>query len=585
MEDFGLDSLQALTTTAETWLVHDPHEPDRAQVRTWIDAAQRGDEAARDALARAFAGPLTFGTAGLRGPIGPGESSMNSAVVTRTTAGLATYLQEVVGAPDHAPRLVVGYDARHGSSRFARDAVEVAAAAGCEAMLLPGPLPTPVLAFAARHLEADAGVMITASHNPAADNGYKVYLGGRAADGPGRGVQIVLPADAQIAAAIAAAPPADEVPRSGAGVRQLGDDLLEAYLRRAAAIVAGTAPLGTHRQRLRVVLTPMHGVGGFVAQQALLALGFADVHVVSEQAAPDPDFPTVPFPNPEEAGALDLAIDLARRVEADLVVALDPDADRCSVAVPTGATGVGSGGGWRQLSGDDVGALLGRDAADRDTGRGVLASSVVSGRLLGRIAAAAGLRHVTTLTGFKWIARVDGLAYGYEEAIGYCTDPQAVRDKDGITAAVRVVDLASRLGAGGRSLLDALDDLAREHGLHATAPVTVRVEDVTRIGAAMARLRAHPPTELAGSPVTQVVDLADPGPDSGPDCELPATDGMLLLTAADDRVVVRPSGTEPKLKGYLEVVLPVPQGQPVPHERAAARLRLLRTDVSAALGL
>lgn len=576
--------MDELLARATDWMQHDPHEPDRAQVQAWLRAARAGDETAEAELRASFAGPLVFGTAGLRARIGPGESGMNLAVVTRTTAGLAAYLRGLLGAGDgddeaapDRPRLVVGFDARHGSAAFARTTVEVAAAAGCDAMLLPGPLPTPILAFAVRHLDADAGVMITASHNPARDNGYKVYLGGRAAGGPGRGVQIVPPADADIAAAIAVAPPADEVPRSCEGVRQIGDDIIDQYLRRAAAIAASTTTLGERREPRRVVLTPMHGVGGFVAHEALLDAGLAQVHLVNEQAAPDPDFPTVAFPNPEEPGALDLAIDLAIDVDADLVVALDPDADRCSVAVPD-ARGER---GWRQLSGDELGALLGEDAARRAQGSGVLANSVVSGRLLAAIARHHGLRHATTLTGFKWIARVDGLIFGYEEAIGYCTDPKAVRDKDGISATVRVVDLAARLAARGRTLLDGLDDLARRHGLHATAPVTFRFDDLGLIAAAMDRLRSRPPAELAGAPVTQVVDLAD----GIAALDLPPTDGLLLLTDADDRVVVRPSGTEPKLKGYLEVVLPCVDGDPVPHEAAARRLEGLRADITAALGL
>ena len=664
MADAARSDLARVVARAQEWAAHDPSESDRARVQELIAAAGQGDESAIGALSEAFAGPLTFGTAGLRGRIGPGESGMNRAVVIRTTAGLAAYLRTVVG--DH-PRVVIGFDARHGSATFARDAAEVAAAAGCDAQLLPGPLPTPVLAFAVRHLDADAGVMVTASHNPAADNGYKVYLGGRAASGSGRGVQIVPPADAQIAAEIAAAPPADEVPRRARGVHSLGDEVTAAYLERAATV---TRP---HRDRISVVLTPMHGVGGFVAQQALQASGCAQVHLVSEQAAPDPDFPTVAFPNPEEPGALDLALARARAVDADLVIALDPDADRCSVAIPAPHVE----GGWRQLPGDELGAILGEAAAGRvaaearstaqagtqspsddvlteavptgvvQTGdartegvpaaggptgnastadvptgdawsEGVptaggptgnaptadvpagdartrdvspygalaadgpaLACSVVSGRLLGRIAAHHGLRHATTLTGFKWIARVDGLVFGYEEAIGYCTDPQGVRDKDGITAALRTVDLAAGLAQEGRTLQDALDDLARRHGLYATRPLTFRVERLDDIAAGMARVRAQPPTELAGSPVVRAVDLAQ----GWPEIDLPPTDGMLFLTAADDRVVVRPSGTEPKLKCYLEVVLPVEADGAIPHEAAATRLDRLAADVSAVLGL
>lgn len=555
--------------TADAWIAHDVDEGDRAALSATLEKARAADADARAELESAFAGPLAFGTAGLRGRIGPGESRMNRSVVIRATAGLAAYLHDVVG---EQPRLVVGFDARHGSEQFARDVAAVATAAGCAVDLMPAPLPTPVLAFAVRHLDADAGVMVTASHNPAADNGYKVYLGGRAAAGSARGVQIVPPSDALIAEGIAAAPPADEVARAPRGWRVLGPDVADAYLDRAVSLRGEATP-----SDLRIVLTPMHGVGGAIAEKALGASGFGHVHVVAEQAAPDPDFPTVPFPNPEERGALDLATSLAREVDADLVIALDPDADRCAVAVPDPDTG------WRQLTGDQLGALLGEQAAAATElvpfPGGTLANSIVSGRLLGKIAAHHGLEHATTLTGFKWIARVEGLVFGYEEAIGYCTDPEAVRDKDGITAAVRVAALADTLARSGRTLTDALDDLARVHGLHATAPVTFRFDDLSRIGAAMSGLRANPPVSFADSPVVEVRDLAD----GIPELDLPPTDGMLFVTAADDRVVVRPSGTEPKLKCYLEVVLPCADGE-VPHAAARDRLDRLAADVRALLG-
>ena len=572
-----------VTARARRWADHDPDPHDRDTVRGWLDAANHGDEQAHRRLSAAFAGPLEFGTAGLRGPIGPGESAMNRAVVIRTTAGLVAHL-----APrtDGRPRVAIGYDARRGSSTFARDAAEVVAGAGGQALLLPGPLPTPVLAFAVRALDADAGVMITASHNPARDNGYKVYLGGRAvgavgsnggtdsatsADDPGRGVQIVPPADAQIAAAIESAPPADEVPRGADGLRQLGDDIIADYLRRAATLT--TPPPPGLRRPLRVVLTPLHGVGGFVAHEALAATGFVEVHLVSQQAAPDPDFPTVALPNPEEPGALELALTRAREVGADLVIALDPDADRCSVAIPLRS------GDWRQLTGDEIGAILGEQAAaDASRAGDTLANSVVSSRLLGRIAAAHGLESAVTLTGFKWIARAPGIRFGYEEAIGYCTDPAYVHDKDGVTAAVRVATLVDNLKSEGRTIEDLLDDLARTHGLHATAPLSFRVSDLSLISDGMARLRANGIASLAGSPVVVAQDLAEGSP------ELPPTDGLLYITEADDRVIVRPSGTEPKLKCYLEVVQPVAEDGSVPREAAAQRLEQIKADVTAALG-
>ncbi|UNX54190.1 phospho-sugar mutase [Georgenia sp. TF02-10] len=526
---------------------------------------------ARAELAARFAGPLEFGTAGLRGALGAGPHRMNRAVVIRAAAGLAAFLAEQVG-PDFS--VVIGYDARHGSADFAVDTAAVVTATGGRARLLPAPLPTPVLAFAVRHLGADAGVMVTASHNPPQDNGYKVYLGGRAVTGSGQGAQIVPPYDEQIAAHIAAVGPAAAVQRAADGWEVLGPQVREAYLQRVASLVPGE-----HSRALRIVLTPMHGVGGATAVEALRRAGFTDVVVVPEQAEPDPDFPTVAFPNPEEPGALDLALRLARRVRADLVIANDPDADRCSAAVPDPA----ADGGWRQLTGDEIGSLLGEQtaAAAALTGRGVLASSVVSSQLLARIAQSHGLAHRTTLTGFKWIARTEGLVFGYEEAIGFCVDPTAVRDKDGISAAVRLAYLGAQLTDTGRTFLDALDDLARRHGLHHTSQLAVRVTDLGLIADAMARLRQSPPTALAGSPVTARTDLAEGSAD------LPPTDGLLYLTAAGDRVIVRPSGTEPKLKCYLEVVLPVADGGDVAAARRAAadRMTRLRADVSAAIGM
>ncbi|MEE6273686.1 phospho-sugar mutase [Georgenia wangjunii] len=538
------------------------------------DGPSAGDvAAARAELADRFSGPLEFGTAGLRGALGGGPNRMNRVVVIRTAAGLSAFLAEQVGTDPF--RVVIGYDARHNSEQFARDTAAVVTAAGGKALLLPSPLPTPVLAFAVRRLDADAGVMVTASHNPPQDNGYKVYLGGRVVPGSGRGAQIVPPQDAEIAARIAAVGPLREVRMADGGWDVLSGGLVEEYLTRVASLV----PANQSVAALRIVLTPLHGVGGATALEALRRAGFTDVHLVPEQAEPDPDFPTVAFPNPEEPGALDLAMDLARRVEADLIIANDPDADRCSVAVPDGDASTG----WRQLTGDEVGALLGQQAATVGamTGTGVLASSVVSSRLLARIAAAHGLEHRTTLTGFKWISREEGLVFGYEEALGYCVDPASVRDKDGISAAVRVAMLAALLRERGRTLDHALDDLAVRHGLHATAPLSVRVADLSLIGAAMARLRTAGPTTLAGSPVVRTVDLAE-GYDG-----LPPTDGLLYLTAADDRVIIRPSGTEPKLKCYLEVVLPVSTVEAVPAARVAAgqRLAAIRADVAGAVGL
>lgn len=540
----------AVLDAARAWADADPDAGTTAELQALVQSAEAGDEAATAELVDAFSAGLAFGTAGLRGKLGPGPNRMNRLVVLRAAAGLGAYLLDREGGPDSPPRVVVGYDARHGSHRFALDTVSVLVGAGLRASLLPRPLPTPVLAFAIRHLGADAGVMVTASHNPARDNGYKVYLGG-----PGEeGSQIVPPADAEIAARIDAVGGPDAVarlPRPEEGWDVLDDGVLDAYLDAAAAVAAPESP-----RDLRVVLTPLHGVGGEMTEQALRRAGFADLHTVAEQAEPDPEFPTVSFPNPEEEGALDLALALAREVAADVVIANDPDADRCAVAVPLPGPAGQDGPGWRQLTGDEVGALLGEHLADRGLPPGsVLARSVVSSELLDRIAAGHGLDAAVTLTGFKWISRVPSLAYGYEEALGYCVDPVAVRDKDGISTAVLVADLTASLKAEGRTLLDALDDLARAHGVHATAPLTLRVQDLTLIADAMARLRAEPPAELAGGAVTAVVDLS--GGSTTATGELPPTDGLVFRTGDGVRVVVRPSGTEPKLKCYCEVVVPV----------------------------
>ncbi len=589
-----------LLAAAVAWARSDPDPATAAELLALVQRARGGEVQALADLADRFDGTLEFGTAGLRGALGAGPNRMNRAVVVRAAAGLASYLLGERDAdrpggpsgPGGPPSVVIGYDARRGSADFARDTAAVMTGAVLRARLLPRALPTPVLAFAVRHLRADAGVMVTASHNPATDNGYKVYLGGE--DG---GSQIVPPADAAIAARIAAVGALEAVPRPQEGWEVLGEEVLAAYLQgvrdAAPPAPAATSPGHDRRARLRVVLTPLHGVGGAVALEALRRSGFTDVAVVPEQAEPDPAFPTAPFPNPEEPGALDLALALARRRGADLVLAVDPDADRCAAAVPVPAgapdghgDGDGDGdGGWRVLTGDELGAVLGEVAAATAAPGGVLACSVVSSRVLARIAAAHGLGFAQTLTGFKWISRVPGLVYGYEEAIGYCTAPHLVRDKDGITAAVAVAALAADLAAAGRTLLDALDDLDLAHGVHATGQLSVRVADLARIGEAMARLRARPPAALAGSAVVESVDLRE---GSAATTGLPPTDGLLYRTGDDARVVVRPSGTEPKLKAYLEAVVAVDGGRAgLGGARALARTRLraLQDDVQAALGL
>ena len=567
------DALHRLTALATAWRDDDPDPRTRAALDELVARAAGGDDIARAGLADAFAGTLEFGTAGLRGALGPGPNRMNRAVVVRAAAGLAAYLRAHVPG---TPHVVVGFDARTDSDVFARDTCAVMTAAGVTATVLPKPLPTPVLAYAVRALDADAGVMVTASHNPPQDNGYKVYLGGRADTSPGRGAQIVPPADAGIAARIAAVGAVLDVPLADDGWTTLDAGVVDGYL---AALTAG--PLAVVRpgpRSLDVVLTPLHGVGGDTCSRALVAAGFAAPYVVPEQAAPDPAFPTVAFPNPEEPGAVDLALAAAAARGADLVVANDPDADRCAVAVPDPAAG-----GWRMLRGDELGAVLADHVLTRDAGRlpadAVVACSIVSSQLLARIAAAHGVRHAETLTGFKWISRVEGLVYGYEEALGYCVAPDLVRDKDGISAALVVCELAAALKARGRTLLDALDDLARAHGVHATDQLSVRVTDLGLITDAMARLRATPPATLGGHAVVAVDDLARG--EGG----LPPTDGLRYRTDGGVRVVVRPSGTEPKLKCYLEAVVDADGDLPAARAAARATLDAVRADLSAALAL
>ncbi|WP_298582602.1 phospho-sugar mutase [uncultured Kocuria sp.] len=581
-----------LLDAARAWGAADPDPVTRAELAGLVEAAGTGDAAARAELADRFSGTLQFGTAGLRAAMGAGPMRMNRVVVLRAAAGLAAHVLAVQTPADatadaaavasaRRPRAVVGYDARHRSDVFARDTAAVFTAAGIETLLMPSALPTPVLAWAVRALGAEVGVMVTASHNPPADNGYKVYLGGRAVEPEARGCQIVAPQDRLIAERIAAVGPVGEIPRAREGWTVLPRSVEQDYL----DAVVPAAP-GAERS-LRIVLTAMHGVGGRTTTEALRRAGLADVHPVPEQAEPDPDFPTVAFPNPEEPGALDLALAAARAEGADLVLANDPDADRVAVAVPVPGAGSTAGGSadqdWRMLRGDEVGALLGHAAAARWAGRAgaVFANSIVSSRLLGRIAAAAGIEHRETLTGFKWIARVPGLVYGYEEALGYCVAPEVVRDKDGISAAVAVAVLADELRAQGRTLLDVLDDLAVAHGLHATDQLSIRVADLARIPVMTAALRDDPPAALGGSEVVEVVDLAAPG------TGLPPTEGLRLLTADGARVIVRPSGTEPKLKCYLEVVSPVVgrAGLPAALAEAQERLARIRAELESALGL
>jgi phosphomannomutase len=537
-----------LLATARAWADDDPHDGDRAEIEALIEAENWAQ------LGPRFAGPLTFGTAGLRGPLRAGPAGMNAAVVTRAAAGLARHLTDTGHA---GGGVVIGFDARHRSDEFAHISAAVLAGAGFAVQVLPKALPTPVLSFAVRHLGCAAGVMVTASHNPPDDNGYKVYL----ADG----AQLVPPADRQIESAIAAVGPAREVPLSDEWLT-LEDDVQADYV---AAVVAALEPERVpSRGDLVVAYTAMHGVGAATTRAVFAAAGLAEPVSVQEQDSPDPAFPTVAFPNPEEPGATDLLKALATRVGADLAVAEDPDADRCAVVC-----------GGRQLTGDEVGALL-ADWLLRRGVRGTYASSLVSGSLMHVVAGAAGQPSAETPTGFKWIIRAGSdeapLAFGYEEALGYAVAPSAVRDKDGISAALAVALLAAELKASGRTLLDRLDELANEHGLFVTGQLSVRVEDLSLISDAMARLRAQPPARLLGRDVAYA-DLA---------LEDPPVDAVRLL-GDGVRVIVRPSGTEPKLKAYLETVVPVHEdaGLIAARGRGEDELDQLRAEMSAALGL
>ncbi len=551
-----------LLTTAARWADADPDPATAAELNDRITAAEAGDPEAATELADAFSGTLQFGTAGLRGKLGPGPNRMNRVVVSRAAAGLARYLldQGEGGTP-----VVIGFDARHNSDVFARDTAEIFAGAGFRAMICPRPLPTPVLAGAILTYRASAGVVVTASHNPPQDNGYKVYLGD--------GSQIVPPADAGIAACIAAVGAVADIPRSS-DYETLDEAVVDSYLAR----VSGLALPGGPRD-ISVAYTAMHGVGSPLMKAALTGAGFPAPLAVVAQDEPDPDFPTVSFPNPEEPGAMDLAMDLAGASDVDLVLANDPDADRCAVGIPA------PGGGFRMLTGDEVGALLGwwilqRGLRAGTPVTGTYANSIVSSQLLGGIARGAGLGFRETLTGFKWISRAaEDLAFGYEEALGYCVDPTGVRDKDGISAGLLVTEMAAALKAEGRGVPDVLDDLATAHGVHATSQVSLRFTDLSAIPALMASLRAQPPTGFGGLAVAESIDLEAGSPD------LPPTDGLKYMLGGvpgidGARVIIRPSGTEPKIKAYLEVRAPVgDDGVAAARSLADQRLTAVAEDV------
>ncbi|RXZ72098.1 phospho-sugar mutase [Agromyces albus] len=525
---------------AEAWIAQDPDPETRVELAALVEGARAGDAEASAELADRFDSRLAFGTAGLRGAIAAGPNRMNRVLVSQAAAGLAAYLVEHA-EPGASPSVVIGYDGRKNSDVFARDSAEIMAGAGVRAILLPRLLPTPVLAFAVRHLGVSAGVMVTASHNPPNDNGYKVYLGGEH-----HGSQIVAPADAEIAAHIlhvAATSPVDRLPR--AAFETAPESIVDEYVRQTAAVAVRptTQP--------RVVYTALHGVGWETMSRVLEVAGFDGPALVEEQIDPDETFPTVSFPNPEEPGAMDLSFERAREVGADLVIANDPDADRLAIAIPDAA----ESHGYRRLTGNEVGLILGWQAAERaaamvgDSGpNGALACSIVSSPGLEAIARAYDLDFESTLTGFKWISRAPGLVFGFEEALGYLVNPETVRDKDGISAALAFLSLTAELQSAGRTVADHLDEFIERFGCFASSQLSIRVTDLARIGEIMARLRAAPPTSVGGIRVERIEDLSDGFGD------LPPSDVLRLVLDCGARVMVRPSGTEPKLKVYIDAV-------------------------------
>ena len=511
-----------LVAEVQAWIADDPDPKTAAELSVLLAA---GSE---EVLKKYFAGFLQFGTAGLRGPVGPGPACMNRAVVGRTAAGISAYMKE-----RGMKRVVIGRDARYGSEDFTAESAEIFAGAGFEVFVLPRPLPTPVLAFATQELKCDVGVMVTASHNPQQDNGYKVYIGPHADGIAYAASQIISPTDHLIATEIDAIKSLTQVPR-GKNWTVLGEDVISEYVRRTALIAPNPG-------ELTIVYTAMHGVGTETAQRVFNHAGFATLILVDEQCAPDPDFPTVAFPNPEEPGAIDLALNKARDFGADLVIANDPDADRCAAAVNDPNTG------WRMLRGDELGIIFGEWIARSHT-HGSFANSIVSSSALSKIAAHYGIGFKEVLTGFKWISKIEDLAFGYEEAIGYAVDSNTVNDKDGISAALLLAQIASDLKSKGLTLLDLLDEVWARHGFHGTEQISIRVADMSQITQLLKRIRQNPPTHIAGRAVRSIDDLANP--QDG----LPPTDGLRIWLADGIRIIVRPSGTEAKMKCYIEVI-------------------------------
>ena len=511
-----------LRAEVQAWIADDPDPVTAAILQGWLDTNNEVE------LQTSFSGFLQFGTAGLRGPVRPGPSGMNRAVVGRTAAAIAAYMKE-----RDLTSVVIGRDARYGSEDFTQETAEIMSGAGMKVYVLPRPLPTPVLAFATNELKCDVGIMVTASHNPPQDNGYKVYLGGTVDGIHYRGSQIVSPTDESIAAHITAITSLASQPR-GHVWSIVDEEIVSKY-------VDITASIANKPGNLKIVYTAMHGVGTETLLDVFHKAGFPTPILVDAQAQPDPDFPTVAFPNPEEPGAIDLALETARAFDADLVIANDPDADRCAAAVNDPISG------WRMLRGDELGAILGESIA-RKTTNGILANSIVSSTILSKIAAHYNLEFKQTLTGFKWLAKIDGLTFGYEEALGYAVDAITVNDKDGISAAIKLAQIATDLASENKSLLDLLDEIWSRHGFHATEQISIRLTDLSQVGRIMGHLRLNPPSTIAGLLVTSIDDLAEPADD------LPPTDGLRIWLDVTIRIIIRPSGTEAKMKCYIEVI-------------------------------
>lgn len=511
-----------LRAEVEAWIADDPDPKTAAELQTLLDA---DDEST---LKKYFNGFLQFGTAGLRGPIGPGPSCMNRAVVGRAAAGIASYMKK-----RGMKKVVIGRDARYGSEDYTFETAEIMSGAGMDVYILPRPLPTPVLAFATSYLSCDIGIMVTASHNPPQDNGYKVYVGPEADGVKYASSQIINPTDGFIAADIDAVASLKSLPR-GSKWTILDEEVLNEYVKRTSALAPRPGDL-------KVVYTAMHGVGTETAQLVFNKAGFSSLITVDEQCTPDPDFPTVAFPNPEEPGAIDLALKKARDFNAELVIANDPDADRCAAAINDPAVG------WRMLRGDELGVVLGEWIA-RSKPSGTFGNSIVSSSALRKICGHYGIDFQEVLTGFKWLAKIEDLAFGYEEAIGYAVDSDTVNDKDGISAAIFLAQVAMDLKRDGLTISDLLNQVWERHGFHGTEQISIRVSDMSAITRLLAGLRQTPPKEIAGRAVESIDDLASPKDG------LPPTDGLRIWLAGGIRIIVRPSGTEAKMKCYIEVI-------------------------------